>query len=85
MNSEITMSVSSMTRNKDNKAIYILFSDGNKSAEFSIPETKLLNNKGFTDEEIEQLSDYINNEKDYIYSIAKKVSPIKGFMGEKQG
>lgn len=37
MNSEIRMSVSSMTRNDDKKGVYVLFSDGDKSAEFIVP------------------------------------------------
>ena len=37
MNHEIKMSVSSMTRVGDKKAVYILFTDGDSSAEFTIP------------------------------------------------
>ena len=81
MNSEIKMSVSSMTRNKDNKAVYVLFQDGEKTAEFTLPECKLLSNKGFTTEEINQLKDYVNNEQDSIYALARQVNPIKAFMG----
>jgi len=83
MNSEVTMSVSSMTRTKDSKAIYVLFSDGDKNAEFAIPENKLINNKGFSEDEISELKDYIANEQDYIFSIAKTVNPLKEFMREK--
>lgn len=85
MNSEIKMSISSMTRKGDQKAIYILFTDGGSSAEFAIPGCKLLNSQGFTKEELKQLKEYIDNEQDYLFSIAKNVSPMKGFMGEVQG
>ncbi|MBO4376637.1 MAG: hypothetical protein IKY04_04665 [Lachnospiraceae bacterium] len=85
MNEEIKMSVSSMTRKDDNKAIYVMFEDGAKKAEFVLPEGKLLNNEGFTDEETAQLKDYVLNSQDEIYSVAKKVNPMKGFMGVPQG
>ncbi|MCR4755064.1 MAG: hypothetical protein K5868_05965 [Lachnospiraceae bacterium] len=85
MNSEIKMNVSSLIRKDGDKAIYVMFTDGDKEAEFIVPECRLLNNKGFTDEEIGNLIEYIKNEQDYIYNIAKKVNPIKGFMGRQQG
>ena len=47
MNDTVQMSVSSMTRHGDEKAIYVLFTDGDKSAEFSVPGCKLLNSKGY--------------------------------------
>ena len=81
MNSEIKMSVSSMTRTKDNKAVYILFEDGTKNAEFCLPEGKLVSNSGFSDEEIAQLKDYVDNEKDSIYELARQVNPMKAFLG----
>ena len=85
MNSEIKMSVSSMTRTKDKKSIYVMFQNGEKVAEFSIPGCKVISNKGFNQEELKQLKDYVDNEQDYIFSIAKKVNPMKGFLGKKQG
>ncbi|MBP5310020.1 MAG: hypothetical protein J6Z05_05290 [Lachnospiraceae bacterium] len=83
MSSEIKMSVSSMTRTKDSKAVYVMFSDNEKTAEFSLPGLSLVSNKGFSDEEIEQLRDYINNEQDSIYALAKQVNPMKAFMGDR--
>ncbi len=80
MNNEIKMSVSMMTRTKDKKAMYVQFQDNTRMAEFELPELKLLYNKGFSDEEINQLMDYIKNEMDYIYSLSKKVNPIKAMM-----
>lgn len=84
MNDTVRMSVSSMTRHGDNKAIYVLFTDGDNSAEFTVPGCTLLNSKGFDDEEIHQLKDYVENETDYIYSIAKGVNPMKAFMGDRK-
>ncbi len=81
MNSEIKMTVSTMTRTKDSKALYVMFSDNDKSAEFALPENRLVNNTGFSDDEIAQLTDYIANEKDEIFAIAGKINPMKEFFG----
>lgn len=83
MNSEVKMSVSSMTRSGDKKGVYVLFTDENKSAEFVVPGCKIISNKGFNEEELKQLTDYVTNEQDYIFSLAKKVNPMRAFMGEK--
>lgn len=85
MNSEIRMSVSSFIRKDGEKSIYVLFSDDNNSVEFELPECKVVRNNGFADSDIESLKEYIKNEQDYIYQIAKKVNPMKGFLGKKQG
>ena len=85
MNSEIKMSVSALSRHGEEKAIYVFFSDGNASAEFSLPECKLLHSNRFSNDELKQLKEYVSAEKDTIYQIAKKVNPIKGFLGKEQG
>ena len=82
MSNEIKMSVSSMTRTKDSKAVYVMFSDNEKTAEFTLPGCRVVSNAGFTMEEIDQLKDYITNEQDSIYALAKQVNPMKAFMGE---
>ncbi len=83
MNSEINMTVSTMTRHGDDKAIYVLFTDGARSAEFAVPEDRMVKNNGFSDDEIAQLTEYVANEHDSIYSIAKKINPMKSFLGMK--
>ena len=83
MNSEIKMSVSSMTRTGDQKAVYVLFRDGDKSAEYSLPGCGLVRNKGFSDAELKSLKEYVDNEQDSIYAMAKGVNPIKALIGDK--
>ncbi|MCR5590019.1 MAG: hypothetical protein K6F73_00655 [Lachnospiraceae bacterium] len=82
MNSEIRMSVSTMTRTKDKKAVYVLFQDGKKSAEISLPGLEVVSNNGFDEEEISQLLDYAKNEQDKIFDIAKQINPMKSFLGK---
>ncbi len=80
MNDEIKMSVSSMTRTKDKKALYVLFQDTKRMAEIELPDCKVMSNKGFSDEEIAQLLDYVDAQRDYIYSLTKGLNPIKAMM-----
>ncbi len=82
MNDEIRMSVSGMTRTKDSKAVYVMFQDGDKNAEIALPECRLVSNKGFSDEEIAQLTDYVSNEQDSIFELAKGINPMKAFLGK---
>ena len=61
--------------------VYVLFQDGDKSAEISLPGCSLINNHGFSDEEIAQLTDYVENEQDSIYELANQINPMKAFLG----
>ncbi len=82
MNKEISMNVSLLSTSGDKRVIYVSFTDGKKTAEFSLPEVKLVRNAGFSEEEITQLTDYVSNSQDEIYRIAKGINPIKSFMKE---
>ena len=80
MKKDIKMSVSTMTRSKEKKAVYVFFQDGEKTAEFTVPGCELLKNNGFSDEDISQLKAYITNEQDTIFDMAKQVNPLKAMM-----
>ena len=82
MNGEMKMSVSSMTRLGDKKGVYVLFTDGNSSAEFVVPDCKLIHSNGFNVEELKQLKDYVENEQDSIFRLAKGIDPVKSFLGD---
>ena len=80
MNQEIKMSVSSMTRSGEEKAIYVLFQDGEKMAEMTVPGHKVVYNRGFDADEIKQLIEYATQEQDAIFQLAKGVNPMKAFL-----
>lgn len=44
-----------------------------------------MSNMGFSEDEIEKLTNYVKEESEYIASIAKNVSPMKAFLGRRQG
>lgn len=80
MNSEIKINVSPVTRLGDKRVAYILFTDKNSSAEFIIPGGELLNSKGFDEKELAQLKEYVDNEQDYLFGLAKELNPMRSFM-----
>lgn len=80
MDGEMKMSVSSMTRTGEKKAVYVMFQDGKKEAEFALPGCRTIRNVGFSEDEVKVLSDYVDGEQDRIYAMAKEVNPIKAFM-----
>ena len=82
MNNELTMNVSCASGGKDNRTIYVMFSDKTRSVEIRLPENKVMNNKGFTPEELSQLLEYTKNEKATIEQMAASVSPLKALMGK---
>ena len=89
MNVEIKMSVSPVFRKDGAKSIYLLFSDGDKNAELMLPDAgdnvKIMKYSGFSDDEIKDLIDYVENSRDDITAIAGKVTPLKAFLGREQG
>lgn len=80
MEQEIRMSVSSFVRNGDEKAVYVQFQDGSKTAEIRTPDGKLLQNNGFAPDEIKRLQEYCEREKDTIFELARSVNPVKAFL-----
>lgn len=80
MNSEMKINVSPVTRLGEKRVAYILFTDKDSSAEFTIPGGELLNNKGFDKKEIIEMKEYLNNEQDHLFSVAKELNPMRSFM-----
>lgn len=80
MGSEMKMSVSSIV-NKDNKReIYVLFSQGGRSAEGRLSDYKMINSKGFTPEEVAALETYMRQETNTIVQMAKKINVMNAFL-----
>lgn len=79
---ELKMSVSTMTRTKDTKAVYVMFEDAHRSAEFALPEGNLVRNNGFSEEEVERLKEYVEGERDSIFDMAKKINPMRELLGD---
>lgn len=82
MSDAMNMTVSGIFNKNGKKVISVLFSDGSRSAEGTIPEGKIHINQGFSEEEIAALEFYLKTEQDSIVEMAKKVNVMKAFMGD---
>ena len=70
MNEELNMTISPVCMKDGEKCAYISFSDGTRTAEGRIPECKIISNKGFLQEEVEQLESYMSAELATLKRIA---------------
>lgn len=82
MSQEMKMTVSGIFNKKGKKVISVLFTDGARSAEGTIPDGVIHTNQGFSDEEIAALETYLRTEQNTIKELAKKVNVMKAFMGD---
>ena len=80
---QMNMLVSGLVGKGDNKRICVYFSDKDKYAEGSIPDCKITSSNGFSPGEILEIEDYLRENKDHIIEEARKVNPLKGFLGKK--
>ena len=74
------MIVSGFVGSEDNRHICIMFIEGQKSAEGSVPECKIIKNHGFEPYEVEQLETYLRVNSKLITDEAEHINPIKAMM-----
>ncbi len=79
------MSVSPAVAKDGKQRIYVLFQDGGRKAECTLPDYTVVKNEGFTAEEVERLLDYMKQEKQTILDQARRISVMSAFMGKKAG
>ena len=80
---QMNMLVSGLVGTGEHKRICVYFSDKDKYAEGSIPDCKITSGKGFSDEELAKIEEYLRDNRDQIIEEAKKVNPMKAFLGKK--
>lgn len=76
----MNMSVSSIVSKDGKREIYVLFSEGNRSAEGRLSDYKMISNKGFTPEEADMLEAYMRRETDRIVQMAKNINVMDAFL-----
>lgn len=76
MSQEMNMSVSPVCVKEDKQYAFVTFSDEKRTAEGRIPECKIISQKGFTKEEVEQLEDYMRRELRTLKKIAAGIRLI---------
>jgi len=80
MNDELKMSVSPICIKDGNRYAFVNFADGNRTAEGKIPDCKILSNKGFSEQEITQLEEYMKKELPNLKKMAAGVNVLGAFM-----
>ena len=76
----MNMSVSSIVSKGGKREIYVLFTEGNCSAEGRLSDYKMISNKGFTKEEVDMLEAYMRRETDRILQTAKNINVMDAFL-----
>lgn len=80
MNNEVNMSVSPICVKDGKKFAFVSFVDGERIAEGKIPDCKIISNKGFSQEEVEQLEIYMMCELQELKRMAAGVRLWDAFM-----
>ncbi len=72
--------VSGVSQREDKKVAYVLFEDGDFSAEGIIPDCKIIANKGFSDEKISDLEEFMRNHIMELKNKAVEINPFRALM-----
>lgn len=76
----VNMSVSPICVKNGEKYAFVVFTDGDRSAEGKIPDCRLISNKGFTKEEAAQLEAYMQRELSELKKMAAGIRILDAFM-----
>ena len=82
MNEELKMSVSPICVKDGNRYAFVNFTDGNRLAEGKIPDCKIISNKGFNDDEIGKLEEYMQKELPKLKQMAAGINVLGALMKE---
>lgn len=77
---ELNMLISGMIKKDDRFCACVYFSDKDRYAEGYVPGFKITSQKGFTDEEIGKLEEYLRANENDIIAQAKQINPLKAMM-----
>lgn len=80
MDNGMNMTVSSVCTKNGEKYAFVSFMDGERFAEGKIPDCKIMTNKGFSQEEVEQLEAYMLIELQQLKKMAAGIRWIDAFM-----
>lgn len=75
--SELNCTHSSVLSKNGKSFVLVRFERGDQSAEGRLPDCIILRSNGFTQEEIEELEDYMDQNRQQIIDAAKSISNIK--------
>lgn len=81
LSDEIKMTVTTLLHRDGKDFARVSFLRDSDWAEGIVPDGKIEQSEGFSEEEIEQLEAYLAAEEEAILSQAKKINPIKNLFG----
>lgn len=75
------MMVSGISEKEGKRVAYVLFEEETgETAEAVIPECKVVSNKGFTEDEVEQLETYMRDHLTELKKQAAGINPLTALM-----
>ena len=77
---ELNMLISGVIDKDGDKKACIYFSDKERFAEGYVPDCRITSQKGFSDEEISMLEEYMSENLALIKRQAAQINPIKAMM-----
>lgn len=80
MNNELNMSVSPICVKEGKRYAFVTFTDGTRMAEGKIPDCKIISNKGFLEDEIIKLEEYMQKELPKLKQMAAGINVLDAFM-----
>ena len=80
MQDELNMSVSPICVKDGNRYAFVNFTDEKRAAEGKIPDCKIISNKGFSEEEIAKLEEYMQKELPKLKQMAAGIDVLGAFM-----
>ena len=80
---EVKLDITGVVEKDGKKVSHIRFSRGDDYAEGYIPDCVFTKVQGFTDEEVEQLTDYLKANLTDLKKRAAAISPLNAFLGKK--
>lgn len=80
MNNELNMSVSPICVKDGKRYAFVTFTDGTRMAEGKIPDCKITSNKGFLEDEIIKLEEYMQKELPKLKQMAAGINVLDAFM-----
>lgn len=80
MNQDFNMTVSPVVKKNGKNMAFVTFSNGDLFAEGTIPDCKIIKNKGFNNEEIGQLEEYMARELTSLKRMAAGNNVLKALM-----
>lgn len=80
MEKDVNLTVSQVFSKDGEKYAFVSFSQGECIAEGKIPDCKIISNKGFSEEEVAQLENYMQNELAKLKRMAAGIRVLDAFM-----